>query len=90
METVFAITVPTGALMTARTFFDKYGPEERYDIMKHLPGISAPLLVLFAVWQSGSPSLRLAPITQAAASSTAAIISIPDGPTSSGRRSMAG
>ena len=55
METVFAITVPTGALMTARTFFDKYGPEERYDIMKHLPGISAPLLVLFGGLEGNVP-----------------------------------
>jgi pimeloyl-ACP methyl ester carboxylesterase len=55
MDTVFAITVPTGALMTTRTFFDKYGPEERYDIMKHLPGTSAPLLVLFGGLEGNVP-----------------------------------
>ena len=55
METVFAITVPTGALMSTRTFFDKYGPEERYDIMKHLPGTSAPLLVLFGGLEGNVP-----------------------------------
>ncbi len=47
MEAVFANTVLIGALMTPRTYFDKYGPEERYNIMQHLPGITAPLLVLF-------------------------------------------
>ena len=55
MEAIFAITVPTGALMTTRTFFDKYGPEERYDILKHLPGIAAPLLVLFGGLEGNVP-----------------------------------
>jgi pimeloyl-ACP methyl ester carboxylesterase len=55
MDTIFPITVPTGALMTTHTFFDKYGPEERYDIMKHLPDISQPLLVLFGGLEGNAP-----------------------------------
>lgn len=56
MDAIFAITVPTGALMTTRTFFDKYGPEERYDIMKHLPEISHPILVLFGGLEGNIPA----------------------------------
>ena len=55
MDAVFAITVPTRALMTTRTFFDKYGPEERYDIMKHLPGITPPILVIIGGLEGNNP-----------------------------------
>jgi pimeloyl-ACP methyl ester carboxylesterase len=45
-ETVFALSDQTAlALGTARTFIDKYGPEDRYDILKHLPNVPAPILV---------------------------------------------
>ncbi len=45
MDALFAIEAPTAALMTTRTFLDKYGKEERYDILKHLPDVDVPLLV---------------------------------------------
>lgn len=31
--------------MTARVYVDKYGPAERYDILKHLPNVRTPSLV---------------------------------------------
>ncbi len=43
--TLVAVGIPTFLLLTARTFVDKYGPDERYDILKHLPNVSVPLLV---------------------------------------------
>ncbi len=45
MDELFAIEAPTAALMTTRTFLDKYGPEERYDILELLPDVSTPLLI---------------------------------------------
>jgi len=27
-------------------FVEKYGPDEKYDILKHIPGLRAPLLVM--------------------------------------------
>lgn len=44
-DALFAIEVPTSAIMTTRTYLDKYGPEERYDILKHLPKTEIPLLI---------------------------------------------
>jgi hypothetical protein len=44
-DTVISVTFPTAGRFTARTFVDKYGPDEQYDILKHLPGVSVPLLV---------------------------------------------
>ena len=32
-------------MATARVYVDKYGPAERYDILKHLPNVRTPLLV---------------------------------------------
>ena len=44
-DAIFAIEIPTSAIMTPKTFFDKYGPEERYDILKLLAKTKTPLLV---------------------------------------------
>ena len=44
-DSLFAIEIPTSALMTTKTYFDKYGVEERYDIIKHLPDTVTPLYV---------------------------------------------
>jgi pimeloyl-ACP methyl ester carboxylesterase len=48
-DAVMAIEIPTSAIMTPKTFFDKYGPEERFDILTLLPTIqgkgATPLLV---------------------------------------------
>jgi pimeloyl-ACP methyl ester carboxylesterase len=42
---LLAVDVPTSVVLTAGTYVDKYGPEERYDILKHLPKVPIPLLV---------------------------------------------
>lgn len=39
-------------VFAAQTFVDKYGPGSRYDIFKHLPKASAPVLV---TWGSTEP-----------------------------------
>ena len=42
---LFAIGEPIRSIMSARTYIDKYGPEERYDILKFLPQVAVPTLV---------------------------------------------
>jgi pimeloyl-ACP methyl ester carboxylesterase len=44
-DDILSVTFPTAGRFTARTFVDKYGPDEQYDILKHLPKASVPLLV---------------------------------------------
>ena len=44
-DALFSATVPTSLLMAARIYVEKYGPDERYDILKHLPNARVPLLV---------------------------------------------
>jgi dipeptidyl aminopeptidase/acylaminoacyl peptidase len=44
-EELFATTIPTNVILAARTYIDKYGPEERYNILRHIPRVETPLLV---------------------------------------------
>jgi pimeloyl-ACP methyl ester carboxylesterase len=44
-DNLFAATLPTSLIATARTYVDKYGPAERYDVLKHLPNVRTPLFV---------------------------------------------
>lgn len=45
-DSLIAISVPTNAILAARTVVEKYGPAEGYDFMKHLPAITGiPALV---------------------------------------------
>ncbi len=44
-DELLAITIPTTALLAARTYIDKYGPQERYNILQHLPTLNVPVLV---------------------------------------------
>ena len=37
---------PTPILVSSEVFIDKYGPEDKYDILKYLPDVRAPLLVM--------------------------------------------
>ena len=39
------VEYPRPLLVSANTYLDKYGPEEKYDIVKHIPGVPVPLLV---------------------------------------------
>jgi alpha-beta hydrolase superfamily lysophospholipase len=44
-DALFSADVPTSLLMTARVYVDKYGPDERYDVVKYLPDVKVPMLV---------------------------------------------
>jgi pimeloyl-ACP methyl ester carboxylesterase len=44
-DSLFAAELPTSFVMTARVYLDKYGPAERYDVLKHLPNVRTPLLM---------------------------------------------
>ncbi len=45
-ETLIEMTHPLPLLVTAGVFIDKYGPEEKYDILKHIPHVRVPLLIM--------------------------------------------
>jgi dienelactone hydrolase len=44
-ERLIATTYRRQTLFTPRTYVDKYGPESRYDIFRHLPRIKQPLFI---------------------------------------------
>jgi alpha-beta hydrolase superfamily lysophospholipase len=52
---LLAVDIPTSVVLTARTYVDKYGPDERYDILKHLPAVSIPLLVTIGGEEGARP-----------------------------------
>ncbi len=54
-DIVFPIEVPTSALMTTGTFFDKYGVDERYNILKLLPEVKTPLLLTLGGLEGADP-----------------------------------
>lgn len=41
------VTFPLRLMMSARTFLDKYGPEERYNILRFLDQVPLPLKLVF-------------------------------------------
>jgi pimeloyl-ACP methyl ester carboxylesterase len=45
-ETLIDAIYPIPLLVTAEVFIQKYGPEEKYDILKHIPKVQCPLLVM--------------------------------------------
>jgi pimeloyl-ACP methyl ester carboxylesterase len=45
-ETLIDTAFPIPLLVTAEVFIQKYGPEEQYDILKHIPNVRCPLLVM--------------------------------------------
>ncbi len=44
-QTLIDVEIPTHVVLTAATYVDKYGPADRYDIVKHLPNVQVPILV---------------------------------------------
>ena len=42
IDTVYPIPL----LVTAEVFIEKYGPQEKYDILQHIPNVRCPLLVM--------------------------------------------
>ncbi len=51
----FRVTVPNPNVFSARTYLDKYGPDERYDIFKHLPNVRLPMLITFGGEEGATP-----------------------------------
>ena len=45
-DRLMSVTQPMPFLATARGFLDKYGPEDRYDLLRHLPNSGCPTLVV--------------------------------------------
>jgi pimeloyl-ACP methyl ester carboxylesterase len=54
-DAVFPVTIPTTVLLAAKTYLDKYGPEERFDIAKHLPNVRVPILVTIGTKEGAGP-----------------------------------
>jgi pimeloyl-ACP methyl ester carboxylesterase len=52
---LMAVNVPNPNVFTARTYVDKYGPAERYDIFKHLPNVTLPMLVTLGAKEGATP-----------------------------------
>ena len=44
-ETLIDVDFPRQSTSAAWTYIDKYGPDERYDVVKHIPNVKIPLLV---------------------------------------------
>jgi pimeloyl-ACP methyl ester carboxylesterase len=45
-ETLIDAVYPIPLLVTAEVFIQKYGPAEKYDILRHIPNVGCPLLVM--------------------------------------------
>jgi pimeloyl-ACP methyl ester carboxylesterase len=45
-EALVDTAYPVPLLVTAEVFLDKYGPEEQYDILRHIPHVQVPLLIM--------------------------------------------
>jgi pimeloyl-ACP methyl ester carboxylesterase len=45
-ETLIDTIYPIPLLVTAEVFLQKYGPEEKYDILEHIPKVQCPLLIM--------------------------------------------
>ena len=44
-EALMEVLYPSANLLTAKVFLDKYGPEEKYDVVMLLPNVKVPVLV---------------------------------------------
>ncbi len=45
-DRLMSITLPLPMLITAANYLEKYGPEDQFDIVKHLPSVACPVLLL--------------------------------------------
>ncbi len=52
------VTEPLNSLMSAATFADKYGPEEKYNILTLLPQANIPVLVTLGALEGMGPESR--------------------------------
>ena len=51
-ETILDSMNPYPVLVTAEVWVQKYGPGERYNILKHIPNVRAPLLVMMGTQEA--------------------------------------
>jgi len=45
-ETLIDTVYPVPLLVTAEVFIEKYGPQEHYDLLKYVPNVQCPLLIM--------------------------------------------
>ena len=45
-DEVFAVTFPMPHMFSAKSYLDKHGPEERYNLLKYVDKIQCPLLIM--------------------------------------------
>lgn len=55
-DALLAVDIPTNVVLAAKTYVDKYGPEEKFDIVQHLPRVHAPILVTVGSEEGLGPS----------------------------------
>jgi hypothetical protein len=53
-EALMLATVRQNAYFAARTYLDKYGPEDTYDFFRHLPNAGVPLLLTLGGLEDGA------------------------------------
>jgi len=54
-EALLSVKVPTNLVLAARTYVDKYGPDDRYDLLKLLPKVRVPLHLAIGSEEGQSP-----------------------------------
>jgi dienelactone hydrolase len=55
-EALLSVEVPTKRVLAARTYIDKYGPNDRYDLLKLLPMVRVPLHLAVGSEEGLSPA----------------------------------
>jgi alpha-beta hydrolase superfamily lysophospholipase len=54
-DALMRVTMPNPNIFSAQTYVDKYGPQERYDIFKHLPHVRVPMLITLGTEEGATP-----------------------------------
>lgn len=60
-ETLIEVTFPIPYTITAAGYVDKYGVDERYDLLKHAPKVAVPQLFTFGQLELAGPAFRGVP-----------------------------
>lgn len=53
---LLTVDIPTSVVLAAKTYVDKYGPHERFDILQHLPKVTLPILVTIGSEEGKGPT----------------------------------
>ena len=59
LDELMDASLPIEALHSASVYVDKYGPEERYDVLGFLPNVTVPLLVTIGSLEGTVPGVHL-------------------------------